>query len=239
MILSHALHQTLRAFGFDYLRFNVGHHALARRQQLLQTYRVDLVLDVGANVGQFGGELRDLGYRGRIISFEPLASAYAALTRVAQADGAWQTLPIALGAAERTTTLHISGNSYSSSLLEMLPTHLELAPASIGVGEQTAQVQTLDALFENLRGEAGQVWLKIDTQGYELQVLKGAARSLAQIPTIQLEMSLVPLYRAAPLYQDCLAYLTARGYRLVSLEPGPAHPVTGELLQVDGIFHKP
>lgn len=165
MFLSHALHQLLRRIGFDYARFNIATSNAARLQRLLRTYAVDLVLDVGANQGQFGRELRDLGYRGRIVSFEPLAVAYAALKQRAQADGKWETFPYALGAEPRTTTLHIAGNQESSSMLEILPTHVRLAPSSRSVGEQQVEVRALDELFDTLRQDARNVLLKLDTQG--------------------------------------------------------------------------
>lgn len=236
--LTNAAHQTLRAFGFDYLRFNPTGSALARRQKLLQTYHIDLVLDVGANRGQYGSELRRLGYRGKIISFEPLATAYVDLARTARADKAWQTFPFALGAQATETIINVADNSYSSSLLEMLPAHLALDSQSKYVAQQTTQVQTLDAIFESLCRDAHNIYLKMDTQGFELQVLAGAANSLTRIQTIQLEMSLVPLYKDAPLFQECFEYLTARNYQLVSLEPGMALPATGQLTQIDGIFHR-
>lgn len=231
-------HAGLRAFGFDYVRFTPNDSSLARRQKLLRTYHIDLVLDVGANRGQYGTEMRKLGYRGKIISFEPLASAYTLLERTAQADPAWQTFPFALGAQATETIINISGNSYSSSLLEMLPAHLALDSQSKYVGQQAIKVQTLDALFESLCRDAHNIYLKMDTQGFELQVLAGAANSLAHIQTIQLEMSLVPLYEDAPLFKECFDYLTARNYQLVSFETGMVLPSTGQLTQIDGIFHR-
>lgn len=237
MILSQSLHRALRALGFDYERFTPGTHPLARRKLLLQSYGVDLVLDVGANEGQYGRELRALGYTGRIISFEPHAPAYTVLSNNARTDNAWQAYSFALGAAAGTATLQVSANSFSSSLLDTLPAHLDFAPAARQIARQPINVQPLDAVFESISGDAQNVYLKIDTQGYETQVLAGAAQSLARVATIQVEMSLIPLYRDAPIMPELLELVTGLGYELVSLEPGIAD-ANGRLYQVDGIFHR-
>jgi len=83
------LRRFLRGTGFDIVRYQPSTHPLARRKRLLENYGIDLVLDVGANVGQYGKELRCIGYKGQIASFEPLSAAYAELAKVSQADGLW------------------------------------------------------------------------------------------------------------------------------------------------------
>lgn len=226
-------------FGYDVVPFKVAEHPLARRRRLLEFYRIDTVLDVGANSGQFGRQLRrDLGYRGRIVSFEPLSMAFAGLQRTAAADPQWQVLNCALGEAPATRTIHVAGNSESSSLLDMLPRHVQAAPQTAYVGEERIRVETLDDLFERVRGNASNIYLKIDTQGYEQQVLRGADRSLERIDTIQLELSLVPLYRGQALFPDLYAALAARGYTMVGVENAFGDGDTGQLLQVDAIFHR-
>jgi hypothetical protein len=99
-------------------------------------------------------------------------------------------------------------------------------------------MMTLDAVFAELCASAKSIYLKIDTQGYEDKVLRGAQASLARIDTIQVEMSLVPLYKDELLFADMCTLLGAKGYTLVSLEGVFSDPVTGHLLQVDGIFHR-
>ncbi len=85
------IRRMVRARGWDLVRYPGGRHADHLRGLLLVELGVDLVIDVGANVGQYGTQLRDWGYRGRIMSFEPMRDEYAALSRLAEADGNWDT----------------------------------------------------------------------------------------------------------------------------------------------------
>ncbi len=236
--LRRKLHQAFRSVGYDFVRFAPGPHPLVRRRLLFKTFAIDLVLDVGANEGQFGSQLREMGYGGEIISFEPLASAFEQLSRTAYIDGAWRALPIALGADNSQALLNVAGNSQSSSLLDMLPAHRQASSSSKFTGQQVADVRTLDSLMSQLCPQPRNICLKIDTQGFEMQVLEGAAQSLPQIATLQLEMSLVPLYRDAPLFADMLAHLTSQGFELVSLESAFTDGATGRQLQLDGMFHR-
>jgi FkbM family methyltransferase len=238
MNLLETLQRWTRCIGWDLVPYNATQHALPRRAQLLVHHGIDTVLDVGANAGQFGRELRSLGYRGRIISFEPLTEAFQQLQAVASGDAGWRVLNLALGDAAGSQKIHQAGNSESSSLLEMLPLHLDAAPCSRYTGEETVRVETLDALFDEVCRGAHNIYMKIDTQGYESQVLKGAARSLAQIDTIQIEMSLAPLYAGQALFGDLYARLTGSGYALVGVENNFGDARTGHLLQMDGIFHR-
>jgi FkbM family methyltransferase len=210
----------------------------ARRARLFGSYGIEYVYDVGANAGQYARELRASGYRGHIRSFEPLSSAYAQLVATAAGDLRWDAVQVALGATEGQAELHVAGNSYSSSLRDMLPLHREHAPESAYVGTELVPVRRLDALVAQEGWPTARAALKIDVQGYERQVLEGAGRLLDEIATVQLELSLVPLYQDEPLFAEMLAYMTGKGYALVALEPGFSEPRSGRLLQVDAIFHR-
>ena len=78
--------------------------------------------------------------------------------------------------------------------------------------------------------------VKIDTQGFEKNVIDGAIKNLNNIKIIQLEMSIIELYKGEMLFQQMTQYLEDRGFVLISLENGFSNSTTGELLQVDGIF---
>lgn len=233
-----AVRRLVRRLGLDVLRYNPDADPVLRRQRLLAHCGIDLVLDVGANEGQFAIELRRGGYRGRIVSFEPLSSAFARLAARAARDPAWSTMNLALSDADGTAIINVSGNSVSSSLLAMLPTHGESAPESAYVGQEAIETRRLDGLFMRLAGPAAHVYLKIDTQGSELRVLEGAGAALGNIELLEIELSLVPLYEGGPLMPQMLAWLAQRGYGLVGLEAGFSDPRSGRLLQVDGIFSR-
>lgn len=237
--LGKIIRRLLRSIGYDIVYYRPADHALARRKWLLDRYGVKTVLDVGANSGQFAQILWEIGYRGEIVSFEPLPDAYAVLEANAAASGrAWQARKLALGERDSRSTIHVAGNSYSSSILPMLARHERAAPESRYVRDVEIEVTRLDAIFLPAWRAGGGVYLKIDTQGYEKQVLEGAAKSLPFIDTIQLEMSLSALYEGEMLFDAMYGLLTSKGYRLVAIEPGFSDSEDGELLQVDGIFHK-
>jgi FkbM family methyltransferase len=199
---------------------------------------VDVVLDVGANAGQFGAGLRSMGYAGHIISFEPLSEAHAALTARAEADPLWSIAPrCAVGAQEGEATIHVAGNSYSSSLLPMLQRHLSAAPESGYVDQEHCAVVSLDDFIDRtFTDRSTSIGLKIDTQGFEAEVLKGLERNIGRVEVVLCEMSLTPLYDGAPAMLDLCAQLAALGFRCIALGPEFADPRNGVLLQVDGVF---
>src|SRR5262249_15214796 len=120
---------------------------LRRRFLLVETCKTDFILDVGANVGQFAQSMRALGFKGRIVSFEPLSCAYTELRLAAENDPLWECQNYALAAAEGNATINISGNSVSSSLLKIRDIHLRADPAARYVDTEVVALKTLDTLF--------------------------------------------------------------------------------------------
>jgi len=210
--------------------------SLERRIKTLNAFGINTLFDIGANSGQYAKEMRKLGYAGKIISFEPLETAYAALAQSASEDENWDAKNFALGHEDTKSVINIAGNSWSSSILTMLPKHEENAPESKYVGQQEIEVKTLDSIYNSLVTPGSKVMLKIDTQGFEKNVIDGGVNSLKDVIIIQLEMSLVPLYSDEMLFMDMINYLDERGFMLFSIEEGFASPETGQLLQADGIF---
>ena len=225
-----------RWLGLDVRRWAPSGVAAARRLAILTEASVTTVLDVGANRGQFAKELRAGGYSGRIVSFEPLRSAFAALEESASGDPRWDCWQLALSDSGGVAELHVAGNAVSSSLLDMEARHLEAAPESRYVGQERVPKARLDALVDELGLPADGVYLKVDVQGLEARVIEGARTALPRIVAIESELSLVPLYSGQPLMREMLDLLDDAGYRPVSLEPAYADPRNGHVLQVDGIF---
>lgn len=237
-VVKSLIRRLTRTVSLDVVRYDPRSHPLARRMRLLAGARIDTVLDIGANSGQYAQELRSIGYRGRIISFEPQAAAFAALQRnQAKASRKWDVVNMALGDRAGQMSINVAENSVSSSLLQMLPGHLRSAPESRTVAQEVVGVATVDSIMESIDRSA-RIFLKSDTQGYESRVLAGAAASLARILGIQVEMSIVPLYEGEMLVAEIIQYLAARGFTLMSIEPGFADPSTGRLLQIDGVFFR-
>ncbi len=205
----------------------------ARRARLLAERGVELVIDAGANRGQYGEELRRHGYRGRIVSFEPLAGAYAELERRAGADPVWEARRLALGDADGTIELGAVDNF--SSPLAAGGRLAELFPEALPVRSERVPAARLDALGLDLPAP-GRTLLKLDVQGYELRVLAGAAGILGDVGVVESELTVVPLYRGQPLLAETVRALDDAGFVLRELEPILRDWRTGEHLQFDGLF---
>jgi FkbM family methyltransferase len=233
----------IRKFGFDIVRYpyrykrtkvSIINDWRKNRFKLIQHYKINVVLDVGANDGHFGLELRDSGYQGQIISFEPLKDEFFKLKERASHDPSWQVFNFALGDINTKAEINVAGNSQSSSLLEMGIVHKTSAPESLYVGKQTIDVRKLDDLFHEYTSK--NVYLKLDVQGYEEKVFLGFKDNLDKVKAVQLEMSLVELYEGEKTFFEHSNFLLQKGFKLVSLEPGFYDPTSGRLLQVDGIW---
>lgn len=230
------LNNGLAKIGAELVRYPIGD--LKRRMTSLNHFNVNKVFDVGANIGEYSEELRKNNYSGEIISFEPLKDIYDLLKTKALKDGKWKCENIALGNFDGETEINVAGNINSSSLLEMMPSHLKSAPQSKYIGKQTIQVKKLDSVLTNYYKEGDVIFLKIDTQGYEKMVLEGAEMSLNKIIGLQIELSLVQLYKDSIVYTDMINFLKSKNFNLYGIEPGFSDPKTGQLLQFDGIFYK-
>ncbi len=200
-------------------------------------HNIDIIFDVGANIGQYALLTRKEGFKRRIVSFEPLPDAHQKLSLNAEKDALWTAHPrCAVGSNLGSTKINISRNSYSSSILPMLDAHSTAAPESIYVGEVETPVITLDSVFDSYRNQSERIFLKIDTQGYESEVLAGCLSKLPQIKAVQLELSTVPLYEGQELYRYFFDFFESNGFYLWSILPGFANSATGQHLQFDAVF---
>lgn len=230
-----AARRRVRRAGWDVVRYP-GSHPGHRRALLLHAQRTDLVVDVGANTGQYGRDLRWFGYTGQILSFEPMRDAYADLLVHARRDGRWDAVRSALGTESGEVTINVAGNSISSSLLPMLDKHADVAPHSRYVATECVPLARLDEVAREQVTAASRPFLKVDTQGYEAAVLDGAAGILDRFVAVELEMSLAPLYGGQMLMLETVDRMRESGFRLAGLSSGLWDDESGETLQADGIF---
>lgn len=241
MHLSTVINNILRKFGFEVHRY-VPFAPTKEAQQVassLRKFEIDLILDVGANVGQFALELRQCGYADKIVSFEPLTQAHAELLQASAGDALWEVYPrCALGDHDGEVEINIAGNSQSSSILPMLESHRSAAPESAYQGKETVPIKTLDYVAGQYLENARAAFLKIDTQGFEWQVLDGAREILPHIKGILVELSLVPLYEGQHLWREVIDRLEAEGFTLWAFKPVFSDRASGRTLQVDGIFYR-
>ena len=191
------------------------------------------VLDVGANVGQFGIDIRRWGFRGQILSFEPVSQTFTLLSKTIKKRQPWIALHLGLGAIESEQTINVSGNSgLSTSLLTMGSVHLANFPETATVSTQRVTISTVDKQLELLRIDPRHIMLKLDVQGYEAEVLKGASQSLSKIPLCYLEVSMVPLYEGEITFLPILSMLSEAGHEVIDVFRG-LKAKNGQLLQMD------
>lgn len=199
------------------------------------------MLDVGANAGQYGSMLREHGYTGWIVSFEPVQSAFAELEDVAGGDRRWRAFRLALGSSAERRTIAVAGVSQLSSFRSFSRQGLEELPAASEiVGAEEVEVTTLNEAWEEaVRGlPHRRVFLKLDTQGWDLEVLAGGDRVLPRLAGLQLEAALRPIYEGAPTFGQTLEQVTGLGFGLTGIFPVNRDSLF-RLLEVDCVFINP
>ncbi len=224
---------------FHRFGLHLGRHryTLAGAREALLGAGVDLVIDVGAHEGEYGSELRTAGYRGEILSFEPVSDYFERLLAAAAGDDSWNCLNRAGGARTETATINVSANDgHSSSLLGMTSAHEQAAPGSHFERTQTIEVTTVDEALGDRAGRPRAAYLKADTQGYEHEVLAGAGETLPSCVAVELELSLTPIYENQLLLGEMIELMRSKGFRPTHLEPEFVDPGSGELLCVNGLF---
>lgn len=215
------LRKIARSIGFDIARYPGAASHWPRLTGMLDRHAITLVLDVGANIGQYADALRNNGYEGRIVSFEPLSAAHAELTANADLDPEWQVAPrCAIGAAAGETTLNISPESDMSSLLPLTEDAAEKFASVRPTGSETVAVTTLAAEIPRYASANDKIFVKSDTQGYEAQVLDGLAGAVERVVGLQLELSLVPIYQGQPDYLTVLNRVADLGFTPHLIVPG-------------------
>jgi FkbM family methyltransferase len=229
--------KVFHSLGLNLHRLTPASNPCAQLLAALNHVQADVVFDVGANIGQFAQELRSAGFSGEIVSFEPLSSAHVVLNKAAQADAKWKIHPrAAVGDQDGEIEINIAGNSVSSSVLPMLNAHLSAAVGSAYVASERTTLTRLDSVAPSYLSVHARPFIKIDTQGFESQVLDGGAETLKRAHGVLLELSLVPLYEGQTLWLEMIQRMADQGFTLWAIQKGFTDPRTGRSLQVDGIF---
>lgn len=223
----------------DKLGYAISKNDLSQLCLSLKKFNIDLVLDVGANKGQFSSSIRRFGYQGKIVSFEPLKNAHDQLIRISKDDDKWDVYQrIAVGDHDGQIEINVAGNSVSSSILPMLKSHSDVAKGSEYVGKESVDICKIDTVSRQYINEAKCTFLKIDTQGYEWEVLDGAKDLLPNVKGILCELSLVELYKGQHLWMDILNRLENEGFTLWSIQKGFTDTKNGRTLQLDATFYR-
>ena len=201
--------------------------------------KINYIFDIGANEGQFVNEIRHYGYNGEILSFEPYIEAHKKILENSKKDENWQVYkPIALGNKEAQNKIYISKNSVSSSILKIKDEHINNAPDSKFISEQPIEEKKLEDIFNDFDLKNKNLFLKIDTQGYEFQILKGAEKILKEFKGILVEVSLVELYEDQKNWLEIVEFIQSHGFKLWSVDRGFTNKKNGQTLQMDLCFFK-
>lgn len=206
-------------------------------RDVLQNYAINCVLDVGANTGQFARNLRRVGYRGHICSFEPTEQAFAALSAGFRADPNWTGYNCALGSENTNRAIHVTVESTAMS------SFLQPRDAGWQLQEAVVEIKRLDAVFLDVLAATGlndpRVFLKMDTQGFDLEVFSGAQNCLDRILGIQSEISVKPVYEGMPHYLDSLRIYQENGFDLYGLAEVVRHPQQNHIIEMNCVMMRP
>jgi FkbM family methyltransferase len=202
--------------------------------------KIDVVVDAGANSGQYAIDLRRSEFTGRIVSFEPLSGPFAQLAQSAAADPRWDCRRCALGDFDGRISMNVAGNAgASSSILPMLQSHQDVFPQANYVAAEDVEILKLDSIAPEILRPNDAAFLKIDVQGFEKQVIAGGDATIKQhCVGMQIELSFAALYEGGMLAEEALALVDSLGFVLAGLAPGLIDIRNGRVLQADGVFFR-
>ena len=228
-----------QAFGYDLVPRRKFKDLDAQLVATLERQGVDAVVDIGANLGQYATRLRAAGWRGPVLSIEPIPEVHAALVRRAATDPAWEIAPpMAIGAEGGETLLEVSAESDMSSSLRQSPLLQAISPSSAVVRRIAVPQRRLDELDALRLRPWRRLFVKVDVQGGEPGVLAGMAGLWDRVAGLQLELALVPLYEGERPWLDMIAGLASRGFAPYLLFPGYFARALGRQVQLDAVFYR-
>ncbi|MFF0140716.1 FkbM family methyltransferase [Streptomyces sp. NPDC005227] len=222
-----------RRFQLAAASYLCGQHVTA----LLDRYAVNCVFDVGANSGQYARQLRRLGYTGRIVSFEPTTETFGRLRKAAEGDPDWLVFQMGLGREDTSLSIHVDWKSMNS----LLP------PSDYGKGRykrfatsrtEEIEVRRLDGMMDKaLDGiTEPRPYLKMDTQGYDLEVFAGAGDRVGQFVGMQSEVAALRLYEGSPRMDEAIALYEENGFEITGMYPVTREEATGRVVEFDCVM---
>jgi FkbM family methyltransferase len=230
-------------FGYEPIKRRAPNDTLEQHlANVIQQQNIDLVVDVGANEGQFGRSIRRHGYAGRIASFEPLTFEFQKLRELSGVDPNWFAFQFALGAENRKAEMNTFAASEFSSLLP-LNDHAKrrFRWRTESTGTEIVQMRALADVWPEVARfmDSPRVLLKLDTQGYDLEVLAGASEILGYVRAMQAEISLKPIYENAPHYLEALAEFERLGFEVTGRYPVPRDNGPLAIVEYDYVLVRP
>lgn len=204
------------------------------REKILSNSGVNLVIDGGANRGQWALQVKMQSPELAIVSVEPIISPYRELSELAASHHNWSTINAALGDRTGSAVMNIANNGEQSSSLLTPSLHLDFYPTVRFQETQLTQVITLDSIETT---DESQIYLKLDLQGNELAALKGAVNLLKKVTAIEIEMTTDQMYEGQAIFLEVVKYLGENGFHLYSFAD-PFRNHSGRSIYFDAIFKK-
>ena len=199
--------------------------------------KIDTVLDIGGNIGQFSKTMRMLLPNAQIYAFEPLPECYDKMVNLMQGDSNFMAFNVGLGDSNSTLTMKKSSYLPSSSFLNMSEKHKEAFPQTAGSEQVNVQVKRLDDICSELN-LGKNILIKVDVQGYEAIVLKGGLKVFSKAKLLIMELSYQELYDNQPLFNDIYEELTKIGFKFMGTTTQMCDPKDGQFMDADCIFIK-
>ena len=210
----------LNKYGYECIRKKKNPTLKSHLFNLIDQYLIDIVIDVGANHGQFGNLLRSIGYKGEILSFEPTKKSFEILSEASSRDDRWKIYPLGLGDKKISEKINIFESSDFNSLLQ--PNDMGKATFKNKLKKlhsESINIETLNRILAPHALKGRRIFLKMDTQGYDLNVFKGASKYYSNIACLLTEISLQPIYQKMPDYHETLSFYESKGFAVSGLYP--------------------
>jgi FkbM family methyltransferase len=237
MNLERLARRLFRAIGVDVKRASLPGSSTGLTLNLLRDSHAGTVLDVGANEGQFAQELIAFHAKTKIVSFEPVAVAHTSLVENSRGRSDWIVAPkMALSDKPGQTKIYVTKNCQCSSLRPAADDILKADSAFDLVGTEQVQLARLDGVYSNFVDKQSRIYLKIDVQGHEKEVIAGASGMWNQIVAMQIEISFSEIYSGQPTGFWFVDDAVRMGLSIYGISNGWREPKTGKLLQADVFF---
>jgi len=229
----------LKTFDYRLIKISKNKNSFDILLNLIEKKKIQLTFDIGANQGQFSLNLRDVGYKHEIFSFEPLSKEHEILKQKAIQDKYWKIYSrCAVGNFDGNIDLNVSSYSPSSSILNFSTNHEKAKPEAKTIGVENSPIYKLDTIIKELNLQNKNFFMKIDTQGYEKFIIEGTNENLKNCKIIYCEVSLKEVYKNQTLWFEIINLLKSKGFDITSIENGFEDKLNNNLLQADIIFVK-
>ena len=231
--MKNKIRKLIQKFGLDLHRYR----PVPNRLSYLKTFNPETILDIGANVGQFAKEIRQILPEAKIYSFEPIKECFDKLNENMSGDKNFKSFNFALGDKNENSEMHRSVYTPSSSILEMAEAHKTLFPHTIQSRPEQIEIKRLDDVANNLKLKE-QILIKIDVQGFEDKVIEGGKETFKKARVVLIENSFVELYEDQPLFDNIYSKLKSLGFIYKGSLQEKIDRNSGQVISEDSLFIK-